>query len=419
VHTEDATYLFGFKIPVLSASDQNDQITGDIDVQAELVGAKNTKYELSSGFEITNDQIKLAGINYKKPGVWLRGDLSIDNASKVRISGSLEARLLELTDATESDDSDAAGEETRIFSEDIIDMSSAKDIELDLRLIFGAVRVNRNPIISGVLNLAHKDGKLTIESEDLYLLGGDSDFTATVQHAGEEVAMRLKLAVNRAQLRRLQVGDSDDLLLTSGAADLIIALKGKGESTAAIARSLSGYVTAAASDAEVNQQYVTAIDRGVVSWAKEKISLLAKRKKVEVDEARATGSGTMDIQCASLKLFINDGRVEVSNGAILEFPDNTLVSSGYVDLHTEKLGFVFRTKSRSLFDWSALSIIKFIEVGGALNNPSIALDSKALAKQGLLSSSSIVFGPVPSLVYTLAEAGIKNRQKIQCVPSIQ
>lgn len=418
VRNEQDTYLFGFKVPVLTASNDLDQVSGEIDLQAELVGDKDTKYRLSSGFQINKNKIELSKINYKRPGVWLRGDLRIDQSDKTRISGILEARQFELTELEEAEDTVATEEGQQIFSMQAIDLTIADDIELDLQLIFGAIRINRHPIISGVINVQHKDEKLTVESEELYLLGGESEFRATIGHSGEEVSLRLKLVANKAQLRRLQVGENDDVLLTKGAADLIVALKGKGKSIAGIARSLSGYVTAAASDAELNQKYATAIDRGVVSWAREKVALLSRKKKTEVDTSTKQSSA-ISIPCASLKLYINDGRMEVSNGAILELPDNTLVSSGYVDLHSEQLGFVFRTKSRSLFDWSALSIIKFIEVGGALASPSVALDSKALAKQGLLSTSSIVFGPVPSLVYSLAEAGIKNRQNIQCVPSIQ
>ena len=124
------------------------------------------------------------------------------------------------------------------------------------------------------------------------------------------------------------------------------------------------------------------------------------------------------MECISLRVYINDGRAEVSNGAIINFPDNTLFSSGFVDLASEELGFAFRTRSRSLFDWSAISIIKYAEISGTLVQPKVALNTKELAKQGIKSASSAAWGPLPAFVYSLAEAGVKNANNGTCKSTI-
>lgn len=102
----------------------------------------------------------------------------------------------------------------------------------------------------------------------------------------------------------------------------------------------------------------------------------------------------------------------------VELPDNTIYSSGYIDLRREDIGFAFRTRRKSLFDWSAISIIKYAEVGGFLSQPNIGLNERELVKQGILSASSAAWGPLPSLVYSLGEAGLRNRESRTCRRSI-
>ena len=63
-------------------------------------------------------------------------------------------------------------------------------------------------------------------------------------------------------------------------------------------------------------------------------------------------------------------------------------------------------------------MIKYMEIAGVLSKPEVTLNTKALAKHGVLSVSSIVLGPIPALVYSLAEAGVKNMNDIQCISAI-
>jgi hypothetical protein len=72
-----------------------------------------------------------------------------------------------------------------------------------------------------------------------------------------------------------------------------------------------------------------------------------------------------------------------------------------------------------LFDLSAISIIKYAEVSGSLVEPRVALNATELAKQGVKSASSAAWGPLPSLVYSLAEAGLKNANASECQAQIK
>ncbi|MGJ8586449.1 MAG: hypothetical protein ACSHXD_20355, partial [Marinosulfonomonas sp.] len=268
------------------------------------------------------------------------------------------------------------------------------------------------------LHLSVSGGEARLATKNLTLLGGPSELSLTLTNPEYGFAsILMKLEADDIQLNRIRTPDTGEPVLSKGKADLIMALRGSGPSPGHIAASSNGYMIATVDSAEINQKYTTAIDRGVVSWGLDRISVLTS--KSDSERALSRLSDPLFVPCASVKLYLNDGRAEVSNGFIIELPQNTLYSSGFINLYDEQLGFAFRARNKSLFDWSAISIARFAEISGTLADPSVSLNKNELAKQGILSTSSIVWGPLPSLVYTLAESGLKNSKSKQCRKSIE
>lgn len=378
-------------------------------------GIDETPINITSSVDVQGNKLILTNVDYRGLGLWARGNLFVDPAeNRTKIKTDIELRKFELAGLfSNGEDSPSS---RKLFNKDPLDLEIFDQIDLDVQVYMGAVRLNNEPVINGQVNFESKDGQFLLSSENLTLFGGKSDLSLSVRQLQKDVEFRLKLTSEDMQLDRLRVDRSNATVLERGTGDIIIALHGVGASTASIAGSLNGYVTATVSDAYLKRKYVSLIDQGIVSWARNKISFISKKQKPEtimIKESRG-----LPLDCASLRLFINDGRVEVTNGAIIELPKNTLVGSGYIDLHNEQLGFVVRTKSESLFDWSAISIIEYLEIDGSLINPGFGLDLGTLAKQGVLSTASFIYGPLPSLVYSLAEAGLKGRDNIRCIPEI-
>ena len=424
LHDDDSTDQFSVQLNDLSppASSASDQLTGNF--IASVIRGEASKDDVDSGKNLSaavllrGDSVEFTEVNFTSPGIWARGDFSVEPVGKkTKVKGDLELRKLEISSLFQSALSDEdVSTSHRLFTNDPLDLNFTEQLDIDARIYLGAVRLNNEPVINGQLNFAATDGQIELSGEDLTLLGGESDLSLALKQPDKKVEMRFKLSTEDMQLDRIRVDRSNAAVLDRGEGDIIIALRGEGNSTADMAASLDGYLTAAVSGAFVKRKYVSLIDQGIVSWARNKISLISEKWKS--DPAPVPEGKGLEMACASIRLFINDGRVEVSNGAIIEMPENTLVSSGYIDLHSEQLGFVFRAKRESLFDWSAISIVKFLEIDGSLANPGVGLDLGALAKQGVLSTTSLVYGPLPSLVYSLAEAGLKGRESIHCVSDI-
>ena len=421
---DDGSDQFTVQLNELSPVDSsaNDQLTGNFiaTVVSDEVSEEgvDTGKKLSAAVLLRGDSVELSKVDYTSPGVWVRGDVSVEPVGeKATVIADLELRKLEITSLFEPDrSSEDVSATQRLFTNDPLDFDFTEQVDINARIYLGAVRLNNEPVINGQLNFAAIDGQVDLSGEGLTLLGGESDLNLSIKQPDENIEVRFKLNTEDMQLNRIRVDRSNAAVLDRGEGDIIIALRGEGNSTADIAASLDGYLTAAVSGAFVKRKYVSLIDQGIVSWARKKISRISKKWRSGTPSVQ--DSRGLEVECASIQLFINDGRVEVSNGAIIEMPENTLVSSGYIDLHNEQLGFVFRAKSERLFDWSAVSIVKYLEVDGSLANPGFGLDLGTLARQGVLSASSLVYGPLPSLVYSLAEAGLKSRESIHCVSEI-
>ena len=421
---DDGSDQFTVQLNELSPVDSSvsDQLTGNFiaTVVSDEVSEEgvDTGKKLSAAVLLRGDSVELSKVDYTSPGVWVRGDVSVEPVGdKATVIADLELRKLEITSLFEPDrSSEDVSATQRLFTNDPLDFDFTEQVHINARIYLGAVRLNNEPVINGQLNFAAIDGQVDLSGEGLTLLGGESDLNLSIKQPDENIEVRFKLNTEDMQLNRIRVDRSNAAVLDRGEGDIIIALRGEGNSTADIAASLDGYLTAAVSGAFVKRKYVSLIDQGIVSWARKKISRISKKWRSGTPSVQ--DSRGLEMECASIQLFINDGRVEVSNGAIIEMPENTLVSSGYIDLHNEQLGFVFRAKSERLFDWSAVSIVKYLEVDGSLANPGFGLDLGTLARQGVLSASSLVYGPLPSLVYSLAEAGLKSRESIHCVSEI-
>ena len=395
------------------------QVVGTLDVGALASTDKYQSHKLSGEWQIQNSQLTLEALEYKSDQAWLRGDATVAySAPSISIDSDLELRQFDLNGGAFGPPEPAVVPSSgRMFSFDNFHEHLPNYVSADIRLYLGAIRLYGAPVANGQLKLLLEDGVVEVSSEELHILGGAADLSLEFDNSlSQLVGFKMKLEASDMQLERIQSSDDDDSVLSRGKANFIVAMRGVGPSLAHIASSLNGYVIAGISNAEIKQRYSTLIDIGVVSWAMKKISAMSGSSKDKRPSAKL--SDPLPIECASLRVYINDGRVEVSNGAIVETRSNVLFTSGYVDLQSENLGFVFRTKSRSLFDLSAISIAKYAEVGGSLKNPKLSLNAKELAKQGVLSASSAAWGPLPSLVYSLAESGLKNSQAMECTPDI-
>lgn len=290
-------------------------------------------------------------------------------------------------------------------------------LHVNVETIFVDVKMDENDVLSGALKSTVVDGNMQMVSDNLSVLGGNTDLNIEwLSENRYDTQFNATLSASDMALDRVRLDRDLAPVLDRGMVDLDIALSGRGPSPGHLVASMNGHLNSSISDAVLNKRNTTALDRGVVSWALERLSVTSSR--VTDDSTGARLSDPLAIDCASMRVSIEQGRANARNGLVVELLDNTLYGSGFMDLHDETLGVAFRTRRKSLFDWSAISIARYLEIGGTLSQPDIQMNKYELARQGVLTASSVAWGPLPGIVYNMAESGIKNRGARQCVKSI-
>lgn len=390
-------------------------LTVELSPEANTIGS----YKLSSVQTIRDKNITIEEVNVTGPQLDVFGQLSVSFENRYRVQGNVDLRQFDVASIPEfvfNEIAAASGDDVSrpvdelLFSEEPVDLGQYADV--DFSVSFGAVRLNDQPIITGDVLVKSTLDNTSITGKNLLILGGQGDFkllTETLEDGGQQ--LRIDSHIDDAQLSRLQISSDEGLLFTQGLADMKVSLRSAGYSEQELARSLNGYFMLASSNVEVSQPYAEVLDRGVVSSV---INGIDNFRKTHAVTLPIYNKDPLPLSCASLRLVVNEGRVEAINGLVVELPDNVLISSGFVDLHTEKIGFAFRTKKKKLLDWSALSLVKFVRLGGNLSEPKFVPNRSELIKEGLLTSSSVLVGLRPSLVYRLAEAGMQSSTRIEC-----
>lgn len=420
---EDELPTQSFVLKILSepmiALQADTPLMGTFAVDINSESEQHIPHVLNGNWTVDENNLSIEALEYKSDDAWLRGNVAMQYSTQnIDINADFDVRqwFIDIPDAATTATAEVAPP-PRLFAYDVFSGVLPAMLTANVDLYLGAIRLGGTPVVNGGLTFQLENGILNVSSNELSLLGGSTELSLEIDNSQPEfVKLDVKLEADDIQLERIRSSTDDEAILSRGEADMILALRGDGLSPGHIASSLNGYVIATISAAQVKQKYSTLLDVGVLNWAVDKISMLAKNEDAERKSAKLSDPLTID--CASLRLYVNDGRVEVANGAVIELMDNVLFSSGYIDLKDETLGFAFRTKSRNIFDWSAISIAKYAEVGGFLAQPAVTLNARELAKQGLLSASNVVWGPLPGLVYSLAESGVKNMQSAQCTPEI-
>lgn len=93
----------------------------------------------------------------------------------------------------------------------------------------------------------------------------------------------------------------------------------------------------------------------------------------------------------------------------MNLPRNRLASSGVVDIHTERIGFAFATKNRTL---------RCISLVGTITSPQVSVASGDSTRGDPDSSGNSTGDPLPSAVRSGPEPPLENVGDLACITSL-
>ncbi len=309
----------------------------------------------------------------------LDGTVNLDFSAQPHVELTLTSKRLEpglLFDATDKDldtaqlsSSDSSTETKRVFSDKPIDLSVLSTFNSNLSLKIDTLIVGTRIFQNVIVDANLKDGdlntdKLASDTQDGNISGSFRLLTSGTKPsiAGDFVATNAIFSAmsmdgrNEDQLPRHRIDTS---------------FSSSGESSQELAANLNGYAWIRGKDGILPTSKIDVLFGDVIS---EILTTL---------NPFATKSQHTELKCDGVYLEAKDGIIETAPALILQTDKISIVASGSVDLHTEKIDIGFKTSPLKGVGLSAGDIVNpFIKLGGTLSKPAIVADPKGTVIQG-------------------------------------
>ena len=362
---------------------------------------------LTSSLVFSPTQLKMEAIRVEQDKNLVTGDLTYD-IEKNALNGSIAIKRLELADVLRP------AHELKNHDSVLSDVSFPYDLltkaNVDININAGAVRYASAPLVNGSFVLTTQDGTVELLGRDLSVLGAPSTLAWSAKDLALNPAFSLAMTTKELALERLNLIASDNQFFRGGVGNISLNLTYAGTSPKDHATSSLGVLSLNAIESQLSPTFMAWLDKSIVSRGKQ----FAGEGKAQVEQADETG---VKLPCANIFFALNNGYAAANKSIVIETADNMFVSSGFIDFHTENIGFTFSSKTKKAFDWSPLSTAKYIQLGGTLASPIISLNPQETLKKGMLTASSFIFGPVPALAYAALEATQTQVQvSPECLP---
>jgi len=286
-----------------------------------------------------------------------------------------------------------------VFDRSPIDYHLITHIDSEIDITAGAVRMAGNPLVNGRFRLTTNVNSLSLVAQEATTMGAPLDFTFVGKKLDGHPYFSLNVVVRDADVTRIGSLVGQERVFDRGHGQANIRLAYHGATLRDHAETLDGTVALAVADAHLSSTFSTLLDKGIVSHAK---GFATK------NSAAAKNSGR-DIPCINAYWEIANGYAIVDESILIETPDNLLISTGYMDFHTEQMNYTFASNTKKFLDWSPLGMVKYLRVTGAFATPVVSANEDEVAKKGALTVVSIFAGPIPGLAYSAVDAARKRK----------
>ncbi len=379
-----------------------------LDTRTQL-SQQNAQPEISliSSLAFDSTGLKINGLRVENDKNLITGDLTYDTEESA-LNGSIAIKRLELTDVLNP--AHASKNSDKVLSNVSYPYDLLTQVNADVKIQAGAVRYANSPLVNGTFALTAQDGQAELLGSGLNVLGAPTTLAWSAKHLASNPAFSLVLATEELALERLNLFANDDQFFRDGIGNLSVNLTYTGTSLRDHATSSLGIFSFNAVDGHISPSFMRWLDKSIVSHGKQ----LATEDKAHANQTEDEG---VSLPCANIFFALNNGYAAANKSIVIETADNMFVSSGFIDFHTEKIGFTFSSSTKKTFDWSPLSTAKYIQLDGTLSSPAISLNPQETLKKGMLTASSFIFGPVPALAYAALEAAQNQAQdRPECLP---
>ncbi|MES9887464.1 MAG: AsmA family protein [Candidatus Sedimenticola sp. 6PFRAG1] len=357
--------------------------------QEERLGRLNLKTGLrgdASGYLLNDLALELGKHKVK-------GDAHLSfSGRRPVIKGRFSTSLLDLK-GSETTDASQDGR-SRVFSSEPIDLLGLRGFDADISLQSSRVLGPRFSLNDLSMKASLKEGVLRVSPASASVGGGKLKASMDLDVTGKVAVVNLQASGKSLGLGRMLKEAGRKGLLTGGASQVDLKLRGRGNSVAALMAGLSGKLLLNIGPGRLNNQYLDLAGADLLSQLLVTVNPVARKETYT------------HLECAVANLDFSRGVAEYDGRVAAETDKMTLVSSGKIDLRREQLDVGMNPKPRkdSLdLGIGAGDLVSTARVQGSFANPELGLDATNTAKTGIKLYTAIATGGASLLVGSLYE----------------
>ncbi len=346
--------------------------------------------KISASMETSTNEILIDKLIATSKDSDLLGDVKVNWSDKETVViGSLRSELLDLSPVfmeknAQSEDGNKISKGDKIFSDEAIDWSWLEVYKAKLNLEVNKLIIKESIFNKIKTNLEIGNGSLNVKPLQALFANGSMKSVLSLNKSGDGVKFDTQLdAIN---LSLAAMGITGDSVLEGGTTDLVMTFSGQGASLHQIMSSLSGEMVAEVQKGIIKNDAFEAIGTDIIL---EMLSMLNPFMKE--DE-------TTELECAAVKFTAENGVLTSKNQLAIETSKMKIVGGGIVDLNSEELEIGFSPSAKKGVGINVGSLVKFVRLGGTLNNPHPEADPVGILKSGAAIGAAVSTGGVSLLV---------------------
>ncbi len=343
--------------------------------------------EISGKFSATGQSYEINDLTLVAGSNDLSGNFKAELTGKrPTISGDLVSNNLDFTTFESFDEpakelkpvvKEKADTSDRLFSSEPIDLAIMKIVDANVSLAAKKIQSTKVSLENTVMTLALKNGELNVEPISFLAAGGQLSGRLSVDSSSHNIALDTDLTITGLEPNK--VTDLKEKL-TGGKTDVVLKVKGEGESVSQIMAGLNGVFSVNVGDAIITDSISGALGADVVKKLVNMVNPFAEKKQ-----------GT-DLKCAVVKFDIEDGIATTKKGIAVSTAQMNIIGSGVIDLKTEKINIGIKPEAREGFGVNAAKLASMVRIAGTLSSPKPIADITGTLTTGYSLTQAVATG---------------------------
>lgn len=353
---------------------------------------------LTSEVQASAADLTLSGLTFKSPTNQFSGALNLALVGPIMVSADLKAQRLyfplvaspEATEGTGAEGSETSADVEKaktgpapVFAEEPLDWSWLQAAQVDVALIAQELKLQDAVFTDFNVQLNSAEGQLKLNPFAAAI--GNGGFSGAIELGltnkdadADTVVASVSLQVNDVELESFGFVPQEEL--EGGALEVDVQLKTGGRSAHDLAAALQGDILVIVDEARLMNDFIELAGSDLLMETLNKLNPFSKNDP------------TTELECGLVHFSVEQGVLNTSKQLVMETSKMEIIGDGKVDLNKEQLSITFSPIAKSGVGVNVGSLVKFLKLGGRLNDPKPAADAGGLLKSGVAIGAAISTG---------------------------